>query len=174
MQDEGLDAEAVDIRVDGAGEGPHLASRDPLDGLDELPHGRVLEEQPRLAQPLVLGHLEQGGLRRRGAVLEHDAEDVTGPRRAGGRRATPELVFEQAHHLVRERHQHPAAAVTVNPFACLLLRHGYRQSFPESEPTSRAMQIAAWVWKTRSSIRTRSSAPCLVSRFRSASPCGNG
>ena len=40
--------------IEAAHEGPHLASGDPLDDLDELRLTRVLKEQTRVAQALVL------------------------------------------------------------------------------------------------------------------------
>jgi hypothetical protein len=49
VQDEGLDRQAIDLRVGGAEERAHLAARDLLDRLTELPDRGVLEEHPRLA-----------------------------------------------------------------------------------------------------------------------------
>src|SRR3954451_22028 len=54
-QIEDLAGDVLD-RVDAAHERPHLAPRDPLDGLPELRLGRVLEEHPRVAQAVVLAH----------------------------------------------------------------------------------------------------------------------
>src|SRR5918998_5863110 len=81
----------------------HLASRDLLDRADELVARRLLEEQSRLLQALVLVHLDHLLLGRSEAVLERRNEGV--PVRVGRlrlRRAAPELFLIDPDHRVRD------------------------------------------------------------------------
>ena len=88
VQEERLDRHAVRVRVDAADERTHATPGQPLDRLAELRDGRVLEEDPRLAQPLVLAHDREVALGRRERVLQHDDEHVgAGPVRARAGRA---------------------------------------------------------------------------------------
>src|SRR4051794_4989331 len=76
MEDERLEGDAVDGRVDPADERLDGAARDALDRLAELAHGGVLEEHAGVAQALVLPHRDEVALRRRQRLLEQRRDDV--------------------------------------------------------------------------------------------------
>src|SRR5947209_1664037 len=112
IQNEHLGGDSVADRVQGAQEGPNLASGQSLDRLAEIADARVLEEHALLAQALVLAHLREVLLGRRQGVLEHDDQRVAsrpfGPRACG---TTAELLLEQADHFTRNaREKRPLVA----------------------------------------------------------------
>ena len=69
----------LDLGVRAAEERPDLAPGDLFDRLAELARRGVLEERPRVAQPLVLAELDQVALSQRERVFqEHDERLRTG------------------------------------------------------------------------------------------------
>src|SRR4051812_24681284 len=103
MQDEQLAGQSVGLGVRAAQERADLAPGEALDGLAELRHRRVLEEQPGLAQAPVLSQAGKVALRGCQRVLQDRDDDVvSGPVRADRRRAAPEKVLVEADHLSRD------------------------------------------------------------------------
>src|SRR3954453_7191212 len=96
MKHEGLDRQAVDVRVDSARERAYFAAGDAFDGFAELADRGVLKKHARLAQPCVLAHLDEVALCGREGVLQDDGDHVARPCGSRGRRSATELLFEEA------------------------------------------------------------------------------
>src|SRR3954469_2447768 len=112
IEDEDLGGLAVSARVDAAVEGPHDTAGDLLNRLAERLDRRVLEEHPRVAQPLVLAQGHEVALRRRERVLEDGDDRVgTGPVRPRGGRSATELLLVEPDHRVRDLRQSAGAAL---------------------------------------------------------------
>ena len=93
----------VAVGVRAADEPPHSAARGGLDGVSELGFGGVLEEQPDVAQALMLAHRGQVLLGGRERVLERRDDDVrTRVVRRGLRGAAAEVLLVEPDHLPRD------------------------------------------------------------------------
>src|SRR4051812_17562038 len=182
MQDERLHGEPVDLRVDTAQERADLAAGDALDRFAELPQGRVLEEHPRLAQPLVLAHADHAALHRRQRVLQEHHQHILGaPHGAGLGRATPELILVEPDHHVGDLHEDARAAFGVGR---LLLFGGH--GVPPFCPSRRDAQVKGYCESAEDMVPRCASAispitgrarplepphpPALISRTTSTSP----
>src|SRR3954471_1400664 len=106
VQREELERHAVDAGVDAADETPDLPAGEALHGLAELPDGRVLEEDPRLAEALMLSQSHEVPLGRRQRLLERHRDRIR-PCPGGSRLRgpAPEQRLVEMHHLVRDRHR---------------------------------------------------------------------
>src|SRR3954454_14656652 len=165
MQDERLDREAVDGRVDATDERLDRAPAMTLDRLAELAHGGVLEEHARVAQALVLSHHDEVALSGRQRLLEHRRDDiVAAPVGAHAVGPAPELILVQADHLVGDGGQGPDPAVAVATLG-FRVRHGATCSLllwgggcakggGAKEPNGSARtQLSGWIGRRRGAER---------------------
>src|SRR5690242_41102 len=112
MEDEDLGRKSLRGRVDPADECLDLPARQACDGLTELGCVRVLEEQSRLAQPLVFANSDQVALGGGERVLERaDKRVVSRPLAPRARRATAKLFLVEVNHLVRDVREHAAGTL---------------------------------------------------------------